>query len=212
MLTREILAAAVPDAPGENVDHFLTALAAACDEFEINTPHRLAAFLANIGVESGNLTRTTENLNYSAKGLLRVFPSHFDADEAQDYDRQPERIANRVYADRMGNGDEDSGDGWSFRGRGLIQLTGKDNYAECGEALGIDLLGQPDYLEGPEGAARSAAWFWSKHGINRYADAGDFDGVCDLINKGHKTKPQGDAIGYDERLTAYRAACRALGV
>jgi putative chitinase len=210
---RDILAAAIPQAHPDNIAHFAPAIAAACDEFEITTPRRYAAFLSQIAVESENLSRLVENLNYSAKGLLRVFHSHFDdEDDAADYDRQPERIANRVYADRMGNGDEESGDGWRFRGRGLIQLTGKDNYAECGEALGVDLLSAPDYLESPEGAARSAAWFWSRHGINAYADKADFDGICDLVNIGHKTKPQGDAHGYDKRLAAYRAALQALAV
>lgn len=206
------IAAALPEAPEANVAHFEGALAAACEEFEINTQHRLAAFLANICVESQQLKRVTENLNYKAAGLMRVFPSHFDSDDALAYANQPERIANRVYADRIGNGDEASGDGWRYRGRGLIQLTGKDNYAECGEALGVDLVERPEYLESADGAARSAAWFWDRHGINKYADEGDFDGVCDMVNKGHKTNKVGDAIGYSERVEAYKIACAAFEV
>ena len=202
--------AALPHAPAPNVDHFAEALTSACDEFDITTPHRLAAFLAQIAVESANLTRVTENLNYRASGLLRVFPTHFDEGEAAEYEHQPERIANRVYADRMGNGDEESGDGWRYRGRGLIQITGRDNYVACGEALGVDLTEQPEYLESAEGAARSAAWFVHAHGVLRYADTGDFDGVCDCVNRGHKTKANGDAIGYEDRLAAYRTACAAL--
>ncbi len=206
----EQMIAALPDAPESNVTHFGPALIAACEEFDINTPQRQAAFLAEVAVESSNLTRVTENLNYKASGLLRVFPRHFTEAEAEDYQHHPERIAAHVYADRMGNGDEDSGDGWSYRGRGLIQLTGKDNYRLCGAALGVDLIAMPEYLETAEGAARSAAWFWDRHGINKYADEGDFDGVCDMVNKGHKTNKVGDAIGYDERVAAYKIACEAF--
>lgn len=211
-LNAETIAACLPEAPEANVRHFTSALADACEEFEINTPARLAAFLANVAVESQHLTRVAENLNYKASGLLRVFGRYFDAATAEAYAHQPERIANRVYANRLGNGNEATGDGFRYRGRGLNQITGKDNYAECGEALGVDLLEQPEYLESAEGAARSAAWFWDRHGINRFADAGDFDGCCDMINKGHKTTKVGDAVGYDERLAAYQTACKALGV
>lgn len=210
-MTPNQLAQAIPNAPASNVAHYVDALTVACDEFEINTPLRVACFLANIAVESQNLTRVTENLNYRDTGLLRVFGKHFTPDLAAEYAHNPERIANRVYADRMGNGDEASGDGWRYRGRGLIQLTGRDNYVECGEALGVDLVAEPEYLETPEGAARSAAWFFAESGALEYADAGDFDGVCDMINRGHKTRQQGDAIGYQERLAAYQHAQVVFG-
>lgn len=203
-MTSDKLRAALPHAHADNVEHFVEALAAACEEFEISTPRRLAAFLANVSVESGSLTRLTENLNYKASGLLRVFPSHFDGDEAAEYAHQPEKIANRVYADRMGNGDEASGDGWRFRGRGLFQITGRDNYVACGEALGVDLIENPEYMESAEGAARSAAWFWHSHGLNALADAGDFHRICRKINGGDN--------GLEERQVAYRIACEALGV
>ena len=201
-MTPEQIAEAIPSAPDANVEHFAPALIAACEEFDINTPQRQAAFLAQVAVESGGLKRVAENLNYKASGLLRVFPSHFSDDEADDYAGQPERIANRVYADRMGNGDEASGDGWAFKGRGLIQLTGRSNYHACGEALGVDLTERPDYLESAEGAARSAAWYWSKHGLNALADAGDIDRISRKINGGDN--------GIDERRHAFAVAREAL--
>ena len=201
-MTPEQIADAIPSAPAANVEHFAAALIAACEEFDISTPQRQAAFLAQVAVESGGLKRVTENLNYKASGLLRVFPSHFSEAEAEDYAGQPERIANRVYADRMGNSDEESGDGWRFRGRGLIQLTGRTNYTSCGEALGVDLTEQPDYLESAEGAARSAAWFWHTHKLNALADAGDIDHISRKINGGDN--------GLDERRHAYATAREAL--
>lgn len=202
MLTKDLIATAIPDAPEANVSHFSGALASACTEFDIGTPRRQAAFLAQVAIESGGLKRVSENLNYKASGLQRVFHTHFSEDEAEDYAGQPERIANRVYADRMGNGDEASGDGWRYRGRGLIQMTGHDNYRACGQALGKDLEKDPEYLESAEGAARSAAWFWSKHGLNALADAGDIDRISRKINGGDN--------GIAERREAYATACDAL--
>lgn len=214
MITLEMIAAAIPGAPAENVAHYAGAVIAACDEFDIEHGVEMAAFLSQIAVESQNLTRVTENLNYTITGLLRVFGKYFTPELAAEYARQPERIANRAYGDRsdLGNGDEASGDGWRFRGRGLIQITGRNNYLACGKALGVDLLESPEYLQTAEGAARSAAWFWDANDVGRFAKIGDFDGVCDMINRGHKTKAVGDAIGYHERVLAYQAACRALGV
>ena len=145
---------------------------------------RLAMFLAQVAHESGGLLHVSENLNYSAEALLACFPSHFDSDTAEDYARQPERIADCCYADRMGNGNEASGDGWSYRGRGLIQITGRANYAACGAALGLDLIAHPELLETPANAALSAAWFWASHGCNGLADAGDFVGITKRINGG----------------------------
>lgn len=202
MLTEDLIAAAIPDAPEANVSHFADALASACTEFDIGTPRRQAAFLAQVAIESGGLKRVSENLNYKASGLLRVFHTHFSDDEAENYAGQPERIANRVYADRMGNGDEASGDGWRYRGRGLIQMTGRDNYRACGQALGKDLEEDPEYLESAEGAARSAAWFWDKHGLNALADAGDIDRISRKINGGDN--------GIAERREAYATAFDAL--
>lgn len=151
---------------------------------ELNTPQRQAAFLAQIAVESGQLTRVTENLNYGASALLRTFPKRFDADTVYDYARFPERIANRAYANRYGNGPESSGDGWRFRGRGPIQITFKDNYRACAEATGIPCLSHPEFLERPEEGAIAAAWYWTSRRINEAADAGDIVEVTRRVNSG----------------------------
>jgi putative chitinase len=173
-------------------DTWLEPLDDALIMFQINTASRRDMFLAQVAHESAGFTEVAENLNYSAAALLRTFPSHFTAQEAADYARQPERIANRAYADRNGNGDEASGDGWRYRGRGLIQLTGRNNYARCGSAIGIDLVTAPEMLESPEWAAKSAGWFWWINGCNELADSGDFDGTTKRIN--------GGLNGQDDRL------------
>jgi putative chitinase len=175
----------------------------ACDERQINTVFRLAAFLANVKVESGSLGTLAENLNYSSSRLLQVFPKYFkDKDTADQYAGKPQLIANRVYGSRMGNGSEDTGDGWAYRGRGCIQLTGKSNYEACTRA-GVSCLGaNSDYLLTKAGAIRSAAWFWDSKGLNRPADAADFDTVCRRINGGTQ--------GLAERKTAYELALVVL--
>jgi len=138
---------------------------------EIDRPLRQAAFLAQVLLESSEFRQLQESLNYSVARLREVWPKRFPSDEvAVQYAQQPEKLANRVYADRMGNGDEASGDGWRYRGRGLIQLTGRENYARFANAAGIDALGQPDLLAGPPGAVLSAAWFWHSRGLNELAD------------------------------------------
>ena len=154
----------------------------AASRFDISTPDRMAAFLAQTAHESGGFKRLAENLNYSAQALVKTWPSRFDAATAQAYARKPEKIANKVYASRMGNGDEASGDGWRYRGRGLIQITGRENYAACGAALGLPLLTQPELLEQPDGAAMSAAWFWQTNGCNELADVADFATITRRIN------------------------------
>lgn len=207
----EMIKAALPRVSAENIDHFGSCLITAMQEFEICEPVEEAMFLSQVMVESQNLTRVSENLNYKASGLLRVFRRYFDEATAVTYAHNPEAIANRAYANRMGNGDESSGDGWRHRGMGLIQITGKDNQTRCLEALGRDPQ-DVDYLQSAEGAARSACWFWSENDVGRFAAVGDFDGACDMINIGHKTKVQGDAIGYEERLKAYNHIRQALGV
>lgn len=173
-------------------------LETAMKEFNIQTPKTCAMFIAQVLHESGKLTATKENLNYSEQALVTVFGKYFDRNMAKYYARNPEKIANRVYANRMGNGDEKSGDGWRYRGRGLIQLTGKSNYINCGKALGKDLVTDPTYLETPEGAARSAGWYWSSRGLNRSAEAGDITTNTRLIN--------GGLNGYDDRVKLYKAA------
>jgi putative chitinase len=181
-----------------------SALQSACDRYHINTPLRVAAFLAQVGVESARLTAVVENLNYSANGLLTTFPKYFNAVQAAQYEHQPQRIANRVYAGRYGNGDEMSGDGWKFRGRSLIQITFRDNYASCGKAIALPLDSHPELLEQPCNAALAAGWFWDSRDLNKLADAGNFSGIVRGIN--------GGLNGYSERLALYAAAKKSLGL
>ena len=179
-------------------------LQSACDRYHINTPLRIAAFLANVGVESARLTAVVENLNYSATGLLTTFPKYFNAVQAAQYEHQPQRIANRVYANRYGNGDEASGAGWMYRGRGLIGVTFKDNYASCGKAIALPLDSHPELLEQPCNAALAAGWFWDSRDLNKLADAGKFEGIVRAIN--------GGLGSYSERLALYAAGKKALGL
>ena len=183
-MTRAELAAVMPLA-AKAPDAVVGALDAAMRRFEISTPARVAAFCAHLAHESGQLQRWTENLSYRWERLRQVFPKYFPSDaEARPFDRKPERIANRVYANRMGNGPEASGDGWRYRGRGPIQLTGKDNYRACGQGIGVDLVDDPDLLATPEPGCLAAAWFWARNGLNALADAGDFVTITRRINGG----------------------------
>jgi putative chitinase len=179
-------------------------LQAACDRFEINTPLRLAAFLAQIGHESAGLSALVENLNYGAPGLRTTFPSHFTDAEASQYARQPERIANRAYANRNGNGDEASGDGWKFRGRACLQITGRRNYQLASIGIDLDLIAHPELLEQPADAALASAWWWSNHYLNGYADVGQFERITRVIN--------GGTNGLSDRLSLYASAKHALGI
>ena len=181
---------------------FVPVLNTAMGKYSIITPARIAAFLAQVGHESGQLTALVENLNYSAQALLSCWPARFTAALASQVARQPEKIANIVYADRMGNGSTASGDGWSYRGRGLIQVTGRANYAKCGEALGLDLIGNPDLLAQPANAALSAGWFWSINGLNTLADAGNFTQITQRVNGGQN--------GAADRLAIYQRALKVL--
>lgn len=200
----------IPASP-QAATRFVDWLNKTMDEFEINTLERRAYWLANVGHESGYLGTLEENLNYGAAGLLATWPSRFDAKTAEAYARQPERIANRVYANRMGNRDEASGDGWRYRGAGLIQLTGADNHRAVAQYFGIPFVHVPDWLKHQaQGACRSAGWFAKMNGLNVYADRKDFDGYCDVINRGRKTAAIGDAIGYADRVKLRDAAFRVL--
>jgi putative chitinase len=154
------------------------------EDFYLSTPQREAYWLAQTAHESAGYSRLVENLNYSAAGLLATFRKYFNSASAADYAHHPEAIANRVYANRLGNGDEASGDGWLYRGRGLIQITGKRNYERCGDGLGADLLAEPELLCEPLHAALSAGWFWRTNGCNELADAGAFASVTRRINGG----------------------------
>lgn len=151
----------------------------------LTTPRRWAYFLAQVLHESLRMSRVTENLNYSAEALLRTWPKRFSPGQAREYARQPQRIANRAYAGRIGNGPESSGDGWRYKGRGLVQVTGRANYAECGRALGVDLVAAPELLETPALAVNSALWFWSSRGLNALTDAGDFEELTRAVNGGY---------------------------
>jgi putative chitinase len=153
------------------------------EKYDISTPKRQAYFIGQCMHESGGFKQLKENLNYSAKGLMATWPSRFpDMDTAEKYERNPEKIANKVYSGRMGNTED--GDGAKYIGRGLIQLTGKENYANCGNAIGVDLVANPDLLATPKYAALSAGWFWNRKGLNALADADDIDTITKRINGG----------------------------
>lgn len=168
-----------------DVQKWLPHLVKTANRCGINTPMREAMFLAQIAHESGNFKFVVENLNYSANGLRSIFGKYFPNDEvANEYARQPERIANRVYSNRMGNNDEASGDGWKFRGRGLIQLTGKTNYTSFSVQESNQALSHPDRVAEPELACASAGWFWQANRLNEIADTGDVRAVTRRINGG----------------------------
>ena len=199
----------------------------ALKRFNIDTPRQVAAWLAQTAHESAGYTALTENLNYSADTMAVVWPTRFAEQEpdpkrpgktkakknekgknipnkfAQALHRKPELIANAVYSNRMGNGTIESGEGWKFRGRGLKQLTGKENYSRCGSGLGVNLINNPDLLLEPESASLSAAWFWSTNKCGPLADADDFVGLTKRIN--------GGTIGLDDRQRRYKAVLAAMG-
>jgi len=175
-------------------------------EYEINTPKRIAAFIAQCGHESGGWRTFSENLNYSAKALDAVFGKYFvrAGRDAEEYARQPEKIANVVYANRMDNGDTDSGDGWRYRGRGPIQLTGKANYTAFSEDMDVDAVDDPDQVSDDKKIAlMSAIWFWNKNGLNRYADSSDIKTMTKRINGGY--------IGLEDRIHHWKVALAAMG-
>jgi len=181
---------------------FAPALNEAMARFKIDTPLRVAAFIAQAGHESGQLRSLVENLNYSAEALLLTWPKRFTPQMAAAVARKPEQIANIVYASRMGNGPAVTGDGFKYRGRGLIQVTGWLNYQACGQALSLDLLTKPELLEQPVYAALSAAWFWSSNGLNELADAERFSAITQRINGGQN--------GAADRLEIYQRALKVL--
>ena len=194
---------------------WLEAVRATCEEFEINTPQRIASFLAQCAHESGGFTMLEENLNYRSATLAALWPNRFaemgpdkkpkkDANGkniptgvANSIAGKPELIANLVYCARMGNGTAESGEGWKYRGRGLKQLTGKYNYDKCGSYLGLDLVANPDLLLEPLPAARSAGWFWKSNNLAAFADADDIKGMTKKINGGF--------IGLEDREKRYKA-------
>jgi putative chitinase len=185
---------------GHVPDTVIAQIPGVVSKFEINTPLRLAHFLAQCGHESGGFKLVKENLNYSAKGLMDIFKKYFpDEATALVYERKPEKIANIVYASRMGNGDKTSGDGWKFHGRGFIQLTGKDNYVAFGKSIGEDLSVTPD-LVATKYPLASAAWFFNKNGLHKLADGGATDAVVTSITK----RVNGGTIGLPDRIKHFK--------
>ena len=201
-LTIDVLKACLPQAKPERLNMFLEGLNETFEHFEINTPARQAMFIAQTAHESGNFSAVEENLNYQAKALMAFWPKKF-AGVADDYARKPEKIANRAYCDRMGNGNEASGEGYKYRGRGLIQLTGKDNYTFFAGSLGIPVEEAAAYMSTFEGAAQSACFFWEQNKLNRFADANDVKGLTKAINGGF--------IGLDDRIKHTEHALHVLG-
>jgi putative chitinase len=205
-LSKEQLKQLLPKNP--YVDHWYDALSQLLPDYEINTPQRIAAFIAQCSHESAGFTALKENLNYRAPTLRKLFSKYFPTDElANQYASKPnkqEAIANRIYANRMGNGPEESGDGFRYCGRGLIQLTGKDNYTWFAASLHISPDEASEYLQTFEGAAQSACWFWETNNLNRFADVGDIKGLTKAINGGY--------IGLDDRIQHYQHALHVLGV
>jgi putative chitinase len=205
MLTLSQLKQLLPKNP--YVEHWHHALEQLFPDYDINTPKRMAAFIAQCSHESGGFMILKENLNYKAATLRKIFPKYFPNDQiAQEYASKPNKqvaIASRVYANRMGNGDEASQEGWKFCGRGLIQLTGRSNYQAFADSLEMDINDVPDYLATFEGAAQSACWFWETNKLNQWADISDILTLTKRIN--------GGLIGYEDRKKHYDHALHVLG-
>lgn len=185
----------------KEIELWYNAMAEYLPKFEITTPARVAGFVAQCQHESADFTALQENLNYGAKGLMSIFKKYYtDEALAKRHERKPELIANRVYSSRMGNGDEASGDGWKFRGRGILQITGRSNYTQCSRDLfGDDTLADdPDLLRTPEYAVLSACWFWHKNGLNAICDKGDIVLLSKKIN--------GGTIGLEDRIAHWNIA------
>lgn len=189
------------------VDHWHDALSKLLPDYDINTPQRIAAFIAQCSHESGGFMVLKENLNYRPESLTKLFGKYFDLPTAQRYCAMPDKqaaIANRIYANRMGNGPEESGDGYRYCGRGLIQLTGKSNYQNFADSLEISPEEATEYLRTFEGAAQSACWFWEVNNLNQWADKGDILTLTKRIN--------GGTIGLEDRIKHYNHALHVLGV
>jgi putative chitinase len=195
--TKEQLQSVIGNNP--DLDGWYDALSSVLPTYDIDSPQRVAAFIAQCTHESGGFKRLKENLNYRWESLRKVFPKYFPTDElAQEYAHKQEQIANRVYGGRMGNGDESSGDGFRYCGRGLIQLTGRNNYTKFAESVGMAVEEVPSLLETFEGAVKSACWFWKTNNLNQYADSGDILTMTKRIN--------GGTIGLEDRIKHYNHA------
>ena len=204
-LTKEQLKQLLPKNP--YIDHWFHALSQLLPDYESNTPKRIAAFMAQCAHESGSFTSLKENLNYKPASLRKLFGKYFPTDElAEEYCSKPnkqEAIASRIYANRMGNGPEESGDGYKYCGRGLIQLTGKSNYVAFADSLEITPEEASEYLATFEGAAQSACWFWETNNLNALADKGDILTMTKRIN--------GGTIGLEDRIKHYEEALHIFG-
>ena len=183
-------------------DQWLDPLNSTFDRFDISSPIRQACFIGQVAHESGGFKFLVENLNYRAEALQKIWPKRFDAAKAQACQRNPRMIANVVYSARMGNRDEASDDGWRFRGRGCIQLTGHANYYHAGQALGVDFVLEPDLVATPQYAILTAGWFWDTHKLNQFADARDYKGMTKKINGGF--------IGLEDRIKHIEEALAIL--
>jgi putative chitinase len=205
MITIELLTAMCPHTKRSVLEGYVEPLNTVAEYYDMyENPRRVAGFLAQIAHESGGFNAVKENLNYSAKGLMGTFKKYFPTEElAKQYERKPEMIANKVYANRMNNGPESSGDGYRFCGRGLIQLTGRANYTKFAQDLGISIEETVAYLETPSGAVSSAGWFWDNNNLNQYCDRNDFVTLTKRIN--------GGTIGLADREHHYHLALQYLG-
>ena len=204
MVTLDLLTHMCPQTKSSILEGYIEPLNTVAEYYDMNVnPTRLAGFLAQTAHESGGFTDIKENLNYSAKGLRGTFGKYFPNDEiANQYAKKPQMIANRVYANRMSNGDEASGDGYRFCGRGLIQLTGRANYTKFAQDLSMSLEDTIAYLETPNGAVASAGWFWDNNKLNQYCDRDDFVTLTKRIN--------GGTIGLEDRKHHYQIALNLL--
>lgn len=206
MITVDQLRQLIPN--NKYVEEWHEALVQLFPDYGIDTPQRMAAFISQCAHESAGFTAIKENLNYRWETLRKIFPKYFPTDEiAKRYASLPnkqEAIANRAYGNRMGNGPEESGDGYRYCGRGLIQLTGKNNYQAFADSLEMPVEDVPEYLATFEGAAQSACWFWETNNLNRFADAGDIKGLTRAINGGY--------LGLDDRIKHYNHALHVLGI
>ena len=200
-ITQQQLGACIGNNP--YLEQWTDALNKILPEYGIDTPQRVAAFVAQSAHESGNFTALHENLNYKAESLCKVWPKYFNAGNANDYAHNPEKIANRAYGGRMGNGDEASGDGFRYCGRGLIQLTGKANYQAFADSIETPVEQIPEFLQTCAGAVQSACWFWESNSLNQYADSGDIVTMTKRIN--------GGTIGLADRQAHYNHALQIFG-
>jgi putative chitinase len=199
ILDLNLLAKTFPKTPKDRLNLFVQPLNKTCIKYQVDTVNRLASFLAQVGHESAGFIYTQENLNYSQQGLVNTFPKYFPTQAiAAAYARKPEKIANHVYANRMGNGPEASGDGWRYRGRGLIQLTGKANIAAFAADMEMKISDALDYLDTMEGATMSAGWYWGRNNLNQWADRGDITRQSKIIN--------GGTNGLEDRLHLFALA------